>query len=382
MTHSIWQDQSFHQNYDCDFAIIGAGIAGLSTAYWLSHYEPDLKIIVLDKQDVGYGASGRNAGFMTCGSVSRFRQLEERFGIEKAQELWSFSEQNHHLLYEHFIHDHIENLDYRKCGSVTVAKEQEDYENILEAAEWMESSNFDIERVSKKDLAKSHGLKGFLGGVKINNDASINPMRLLQVIKERTMKLSKNVEFLMHQPVFSVRDEGESSTLTTQRSIIRAKRVVYACNGYTRAFKDDLSQWIKPRRGQILLTDKLDPILSNLVYFPKEKVYLQQLKGGEIIIGGARAFEKDPDDLSDRVTPEVQKALEDFLSEHLGLKAVEVQSRWAGLMGFTETELPFVINLPKHPRHILFAGFSGHGMGLAFNFARILAQKEASLGKV
>src|SRR6476469_3547284 len=49
---------------DCDVAIIGGGYTGLSTAYHLRRADPGLRVVVLEAERIGYGASGRNAGFV------------------------------------------------------------------------------------------------------------------------------------------------------------------------------------------------------------------------------------------------------------------------------------------------------------------------------
>jgi gamma-glutamylputrescine oxidase len=102
MTQSFWQDfkiaNTTTQLKQYDFLIIGAGIAGLSTAYWLLREDPKLKIGIVEKFKIGFGASGRNAGFVTCGSTEHFIKLKDQFGLEKAVEIWKFSEDNRKLL--------------------------------------------------------------------------------------------------------------------------------------------------------------------------------------------------------------------------------------------------------------------------------------------
>lgn len=72
MTVSRWLDQSASVNEECDALVIGGGIAGLSTAYWLQKEYPDWRVVVVEKNRIGSGASGRNAGFVTCGSAEHF----------------------------------------------------------------------------------------------------------------------------------------------------------------------------------------------------------------------------------------------------------------------------------------------------------------------
>ena len=84
MTISYWLDKSSQKKINCDVTVIGAGIAGLSTCYWLLKEDPSLKVVLVDKGTIGAGASGRNAGFVTCGSVEHFNRLQEKHGPEEA----------------------------------------------------------------------------------------------------------------------------------------------------------------------------------------------------------------------------------------------------------------------------------------------------------
>ena len=85
MSVSYWNDVQNKPQVSFDIAIIGGGIAGLSTAYWLLKEDPNLKICILEKGELGAGATGRNAGFITCGSVEHFNRLVGKHGENEAQ---------------------------------------------------------------------------------------------------------------------------------------------------------------------------------------------------------------------------------------------------------------------------------------------------------
>ncbi|MGZ5280548.1 MAG: NAD(P)/FAD-dependent oxidoreductase, partial [Pseudobdellovibrionaceae bacterium] len=104
MSTSYWLDRSFQttkQNFDV--VIVGAGITGLSTAYWLEKEDPSLKVAIVEKHRVAFGASGRNAGFVTCGSVEHFNRMISKHGLNQALEIWKFSETNLMLLEQEII---------------------------------------------------------------------------------------------------------------------------------------------------------------------------------------------------------------------------------------------------------------------------------------
>jgi len=72
----------------CDFAVIGGGISGLSTAQHLIEARPDAKIVVLEAEQCGGGATGKSSGFITPDSALQVVDLIRRFGEQAARELW------------------------------------------------------------------------------------------------------------------------------------------------------------------------------------------------------------------------------------------------------------------------------------------------------
>ena len=72
---------------DVDVAILGGGYTGLWTAYYLLRSNPGMKVVVLEKEIVGYGASGRNGGWCSSKFPVTPSMLERRYGRERARNL-------------------------------------------------------------------------------------------------------------------------------------------------------------------------------------------------------------------------------------------------------------------------------------------------------
>jgi hypothetical protein len=128
MSTSFWLDrtpQTEKKNFDV--VIVGAGITGLSTAYWLEKEDPSLKIAVVEKSRVSFGASGRNAGFITCGSVEHFNRMISKHGLNQALEIWKFSETNLKLLEQEIIQDQGKNLQFEKKGAFSLAAQDNEF---------------------------------------------------------------------------------------------------------------------------------------------------------------------------------------------------------------------------------------------------------------
>ena len=93
MTTPFWLRPKTSGNADLNtnILIIGAGHAGLSTAYWLTEMSPDLKITILERSFCGAGASGRNAGFLTLGSASFYKSLFLKWGKQRTSDIYNFT---------------------------------------------------------------------------------------------------------------------------------------------------------------------------------------------------------------------------------------------------------------------------------------------------
>ena len=105
MTTSHWARANQFKTPDmyADIVIIGGGYVGLSKAYWISEYCPDLKIIVLDRSSVGSGASGRNAGFLTKGSATFYKTLSQEWGKDRALKLYQFADESISLVAQNIL---------------------------------------------------------------------------------------------------------------------------------------------------------------------------------------------------------------------------------------------------------------------------------------
>jgi len=182
MSISYWLDSSSKKEFQYDVVIVGAGIAGVSTAYWLEKSFPDIKIALIERNKMGFGASGRNAGFVTCGSAEHFDKLNKNFGIEKATEIWRFSEINRELLSDHIIQNDPDSVLFKSTGSCTVAPSETDWQRYQDLAQIMKNQGIDVELIESETMAKDYGVKNFKGGIQYKHDGVVHPIRLLKKI--------------------------------------------------------------------------------------------------------------------------------------------------------------------------------------------------------
>src|SRR5690606_16659404 len=98
MTLSFWQYGTREPDVQCDVVVVGGGILGCSTAYWLRQLAPERTVAVVDAGRLAAGASGRNAGFILQGAGTDYLKDIARHGAERTRRLWHFTRENRDLL--------------------------------------------------------------------------------------------------------------------------------------------------------------------------------------------------------------------------------------------------------------------------------------------
>lgn len=374
MSVSYWQDSGIGKKITKDIVVIGGGFAGLSTAYWLQKEDPTLKIALVEKYEIGDGASGRNAGFITCGSVEHFNRLVEKHGREEAASIWGFSETNLNLLKENIICDTPEEYLFENKGSFSLASTETEFKELQDSAELMSTFNINVEKVAEADIKTRLGAEGFVGGIKYIDDATVHPLKMLQGIRKKIELTGESVEFFENHEVSKIETENGNKVVYTKKNRIEAPVVVYATNGYSPLVNDFFADKIFPTRGQILVTEKVPQFMEAACYANFVLDYFRQLPTGEMLIGGFRQLQRDVETgYSDQTTDTIQLALEEFLQKHIpAVRKAKITHRWSGIMGFSVDGQPMVGALPTDPQLYFVGGFTAHGVGLAFNSGKTL----------
>ena len=121
---------ALQEDLDVDVAIVGAGFTGLSTAYHLHQADPGLRIAILESEVVGYGASGRNAGFSMTKIGMMHSFTATRFGKAKAREAHLYADRAVTLLKD-LVAELDLDCDYEHTGFLWVATSEKYSQRLL-----------------------------------------------------------------------------------------------------------------------------------------------------------------------------------------------------------------------------------------------------------
>lgn len=390
---SYWHGNNYPESKtipeEIDVAIIGGGLSGVSLAYWLSFYQKANTILIIEKEFLGFGASGRNAGFMTRGSAHYYYTLCEKLGLLKAREIYKQMGENHKLLVHHILGS-IPNSKYKYShhGSYTLVKSEEELNKLTH---YLTASEIPFAVMPTTHLSNNAGFYYSQAIYQEEFESSINPVTLLYGIYKKALMLNKNIFWIKDEYINSEYQSKLSKQVIhlKNRKQLLTNRLIFALNGYTKDLNLPCSTIdIEPCRAQMQQLqftfnqeDRMTTYLTGNFYDPENKVYFRQVEvlenGGILLIGGLRILDEENEVGTQlEINRKIQKALFSYAKTNIfhPNTNVEITKMWCGIMGFTQNLLPVIKKDPHRLRTYYFAGFNGHGLGLIFFHAKEFAQ--------
>ncbi len=364
---------------DADVVVIGAGYTGLWTAYHLAVADPTTRIVVIDKEIAGYGASGRNGGW--CSAL--FPTSLRRMAVERGRDA---SVRMQRLLNE-TVPDvgriaEAEGIDchFEQGGSLSVARNPAQLERIrsqvADYAAWGFGEE-DHQLLDADGVREIAAVDGALGGAWTPHCAAIHPARLVRgladAVERRGVTIHEQTEAL----------DVHSRRVVTPHGTIRAEHVVLATEGYT-ATVAGRRRSLAPVYSLMTATEPLPDDLWEQIGLRKRStfadnrhlvIYGQRTRDGRIAFGGRGA----PYHYASKVSPSYERdervhtTLRRILVELFPmLRDVEFTHRWGGNLGVPRDWYPAV----RHDRctGLAFAGgYVGDGVATAALAGRTLA---------
>jgi glycine/D-amino acid oxidase-like deaminating enzyme len=237
-----------------DVVIIGGGFTGLSTAYYLRCARPQMRVIVLESEVVGYGASGRNGGFAMTLFGLTLGITAMRFGRERAAEAhrYMLSAVDH---VGKMVRDLGIDCDYERTGLLVVATSKTWEKRLRKEVELAHSMGLeDLEYWDGQKTRAAVNSPLYLGAKYESACALINPAKFSWGLKAAAEM--QGVEVYERTPVTSL-DTGSKLIVKTPCGDIEASKVVFATNAFSGLFPQ-LKSKAFPVYTYIVLTEPLD----------------------------------------------------------------------------------------------------------------------------
>lgn len=357
-----------------DAVVIGGGITGISTAYWLSHLR--LRPVVLERGDLSCGATGRNGGHFVFGTNQSFKDSVEAHGLDETLALWDFTQQSAQLLQD-LTKQHNIDCDLRFNRLVSFAITLAQAQSLQENCELMMSHGLTATYWDKREVDQNTQCSTFLAASVEHHHGQLWPAKLVVGLAKAAQQQHAHIQTQVE--VQAVTRQKEGFSITTDQGQIQAKAVVYATNALAYHLLPMLKGVIVPVRGQVIATAPTSQLFDFDWSVNNGDDYTIQRQDGRIIFGGMRR--KSPSQeigIEDDATlePVVGEGLKAFLRDTFpALRDVAIEYEWTGIMGFTADDNPMIGELPGRPGEYISAGYTGHGMPVAIAAGKAIAEQ-------
>jgi gamma-glutamylputrescine oxidase len=361
-TFSIWEQESYLGNRDV--IVIGGGLVGLWSAWFLKQSDPSLRITLLERGLVPSGASTRNAGFACFGSPGEIVRDIGSMGRDGALELVEMRFRGLAKM-QGMLSPSL--IGYEASGGYECFQHEAAY---LPVAANLESLNRDLKEItgyypvfSPADGAlETLGLQGFDHLVFNPLEAALHSGKLVQALTQ--MVQSQGVICITGVTVRAWEEGPEGVRVRTDSGFsLSCGRLLVCTNGFAGQLLSALD--VRPARGQVLVTGPIPGLaLRGTFHYDQGYYYFRNLED-RVLLGGARNQAFDEETSFDmNTTPAIQEALERFLREHIPQAArVPITHRWAGIMGMGTEKRPLLRQVSDH----VFTAVRLSGVGVAIS---------------
>ncbi len=362
ITPSVWELESFYAPKDV--IIIGSGVVGLWSAYYLKKAQPHLSVTILEKGIIPTGASTRNAGFACFGSVTELLHDIRTMGQDKTMELVQLRYDGLRRIRKVFSKDEIE---YERNGGyelITAAQ----YPKLKQLKNDIGLLNILLRKTIKQDKVfkladkqlTAFGFKNtqYLVGNKL--EAQLHSGKLVTALLQKVQGMGVQVITQCHVTSFD-KQQGLVSLNTNLPVPLTAKQILICTNGFAKQLLPAVD--VLPQRGQVLVTAPLKKIpFKGCFHYDGGFYYFRNL-GNRVLLGGGRNLAIDEEQSNELIiTHKIQDGLEQFLKEFvLPGQQYTIEHRWSGIMGMGKQKMPVIKEVQKN----IFCCVRMSGMGVA-----------------
>ena len=352
-----------------DVCVVGGGYAGLSCALHLA--KSGKSVAVLEAERVGWGASGRNGGHVGTGQRADQHSLEKWYGKGAAKELWRLGLEAVDLVSD-LVKENGIDCELGKANIYFAAKKSHVNELRDEVHHLRAEYNYDqISGVESSSIEELTSGVGFHYGVVDRGARHLHPLKYCLGLAEAVMAAGAPV--FENSPVKSIDIKRGHAIVSTGKAMIRAQKVVLACNGYLGNLFPPIASNIMPINNFIVATEPLDEATANRINPLNASLsdslfvinYWKLSEDRRLIFGGGETYsDKFPKSITDFVRPKL-------LAIYPELSDARLDYGWGGTLAITRNRMP---DLGVHKGVVYYAqGFSGHGVPTATMAGKLIA---------
>ena len=368
--------------HDADLAIVGGGFTGLWTALFAKSLEPSLRVVLLEREELAYGASGRNAGILSDTIDHSHALAIEHFGRQEATRLVALGRENLAEMLA-FIEAHAVDCALEQTGVLTAAIAEHHLPALAAAVDCARSLGATDYQLLDEGAMRSEIHSELYRGAMWNPAGGVlDPVKLAQGLAREARRAG--VAVFERSGVTSLEADGPLARVTTAKGTVRARRVVLGMSAYTHELVRRAAWRFLPLYDYVVASRPLTPEEAALIGWKNRQGvndarsffnYYRLTEDNRVVFGTSEAAYYAPN----RVAPELDHSprhyaelLASFRALFPALAELEFPYRWGGAICASTRFTPF-FGRALGDRVVYGLGFTGHGLGTTHLAGKILA---------
>ncbi|CAP54403.1 NAD(P)/FAD-dependent oxidoreductase [Gluconacetobacter diazotrophicus] len=353
-----------------DVAVIGGGFTGLSAARQLAR--AGARVVVLEAERVGWGASGRNGGHLNNGLAHSYPDAKAKLGKERAIALYKAFDDSIDTIAS-IIDDEGIDCDFRRAGKLKLASKPQHVAGLAKNFEAIHAEVDPDTACCRRRLKAEIGAP-FYGAMLFRKSAVMHMGRYVTGLAQAVVRHAGTI--FENAPVTDTVRTGNRHVLTTPRGQVTADTVLVATGAYTTPNFGFFRKRIIVVGSFIIATRPLNaaeiaaamPGNRTCVTSMHVGNYFRLSPDNRLIFGGRARFSATSDHTSDARSGKILRA--QMASIFPALADVEIDYCWGGLLDMTQDRLPRA----GYQDGVWYAmGFSGHGAQLSTQLGVVMA---------
>jgi glycine/D-amino acid oxidase-like deaminating enzyme len=354
-----------------DVAIIGGGYTGLSAVRTFA--QRGVKVVVLEAETIGWGASSRNGGMTLTGLKVAMQTAIKRYGHDLAKTLFQASIDSVALV-EQIVKE--ENIDcgFARTGHLLAANKPKHFDVLKDEVDFMAKEfNHKVHLVSPKDLHSEIGTDVYHGALVDEVSAGLNPAQYVAGLAAAAVRAGAIL--CARARVNRIERSQNRFVVETERVRVEAESVLVATSGYTGNVTRKLQRKIIPIGSFIIATERLSDELAyelspknRMIFDFKHFLNYFRLWDNRMIFGGRAAFFPENENTIAQ-SGEILRG--EMLKVYPQLKDAKVEYVWGGTLDFAFDQMTHVGEADGLHYSL---GYAGHGVAMATYLGKSVAE--------
>ncbi len=221
--------KTISSDLNCEWLIIGAGYTGLSAARKLGQLYPNQKVLLVDAQLAGEGASSRNSGYLVDTTLNDgFTSNKELENYKKKADIYKIGIK----AVKKFIKEHQVDCDWNECGKYFASSKSEDKDILENFSDTLSKLGFEHNLLFNKELTKKLGTNFYNIALYTKGGILLHPGKLVRAMIDT---LPENVNLFENSSLLNWKKINNTINCNFKNGSVKTKKIIFATNGFLKS---------------------------------------------------------------------------------------------------------------------------------------------------